>query len=57
MDNDEKIVLFKTDLRHAVVLPDGKQPLPLGSGSIAGIKAAVSDRDKNHGRALPPQYH
>jgi serine/threonine-protein kinase len=37
MDNDEKIVLFKTDLRHAVVLPDGKQPLPLGSGSIAGL--------------------
>jgi Serine/threonine protein kinase len=37
MDIDGKIAAFKTGLVHAVVLPDGKQPLPLGSGSIAGL--------------------
>jgi serine/threonine protein kinase len=37
MDGDTETIAIKTGHSQGVVLPDGKQPLPLGSGSIAAL--------------------
>jgi serine/threonine protein kinase len=37
MDGDTEYFVSKKDQCKAVVMPDGKSPLPLGSGSIAGL--------------------
>lgn len=37
MGIDGETIAIKADLRQTVAMPDGKLPLPLGSGSIAGI--------------------
>jgi serine/threonine protein kinase len=40
MDSHGEYFVVKSDVHHGVVLPDGKDPLPLGSGSIVGILGA-----------------
>jgi serine/threonine protein kinase len=40
MDSHGEHFVVKSDVHHGVVLPDGKDPLPLGSGSIVGILGA-----------------
>ena len=40
MDSHGEYFHVKSDVYHGVVLPDGKGPLPLGSGSIVGILGA-----------------
>ena len=40
MDSHGEFFVVKSDLHQSVVLPDGKDPLPLGSGSIVGILGA-----------------
>jgi serine/threonine protein kinase len=37
MDSDGEYVVVKSNVHQAVALPDGKEPLPLGSGSIVGL--------------------